>query len=107
LQLGLFGAATTLGPGSYNWVEDFHIQDNQLSSVAFSRGTTVTLYEHRDFKGAEHTLYDPDVDLTDNPLPSSWNDQASSIIVSGGSATFYKDANFEPGLFGPLALFLG
>lgn len=90
----------SLGTGQYDWVENKGIPNDQLSSVGLSPGTTVTLHEHSNFGGAKLPLYAPDPDLIDNPLPSSWNDQVSSIKVSGGSATFYKDINFEPGLFG-------
>jgi hypothetical protein len=62
--------------------------------------TEVTLYEEAGFKGDTLRLTSDDFTLAndihfDGFVPDTWNDEASSLRVSGGSATFYRDLGFE------------
>jgi len=66
--------------------------------------TVVTLYKDIDLNS--ETPSQPFTSSVDNLSQVNmqtidWNDQVSSIEVSGGSATFYGDINFNQGLSGP------
>ncbi len=62
--------------------------------------TVVVLYEDRGFTGDRLTLSSDDSNLLNNWhmdgfTPDTWNDEASSLRIYGGKATFYRDVGFE------------
>lgn len=62
--------------------------------------TEVFLYENAGFKGDRLRLTSDDWSLVNNihfdgVTPDTWNDEASSLRISGGSATFFRDIGYE------------
>lgn len=62
--------------------------------------TDVVLWEDSGFKGDKLELDHEDKHLGNNIhfdglKPDTWNDEASSIKITGGRATFYTDVLFE------------
>ena len=80
-----FGGASFSTSGDMSFVGwDWN---DRISSVSVPGGMTVTLYQDIDFGGQSLTLTGDNVDLRwfSGPGPDgTWNDQASSIRVSGG-----------------------
>jgi hypothetical protein len=57
---------------------------------------SVTIYEDAGFQGETLTRSESDSDLTDDfkGLFDTWNDEASSLVVSGGGATFFEHIEY-------------
>jgi hypothetical protein len=61
---------------------------------------TVWLYEDAGFKGDKLKLTGDSWTLANNIhfdglKPDTWNDEASSLVITGNAATFYRDLGFE------------
>lgn len=87
------GSSQALYPGDYD-LSSLKIGNDELSSLRIPSGWTVTLYQNSGFGGSSVTLTSDTVDLSS----VSFNDAASSIKVTGPSASFpviYKDGNYS------------
>ncbi len=106
------GASQALYPGSYD-VSSLKVGNDALSSLRIPSGWSVTLYKNSGFSGTSLTLTSDTVSLED----LSFNDAASSITVTGPSASFpviYKDGNYagssqtlRPGVYSASDLTIG
>ena len=83
---------STLQPGDYPLASQWAMKDDTLSSVYLGPSTTVELFRDPFFLGHHITLATSDPDLRKDMM-TSWDNQASSIKVSGGDATVYDSPN--------------
>ncbi len=68
------------GPGEYpNFTQSPVNWNDQLSSLRVPVGYTVTLYEHANYEGDSRTYH------ADTPWVGSFNDKASSMIITEGT----------------------
>ena len=77
---GSFNAGSDVSFVGWDW-------NDRISSISVPQGMSVTLYEHSDYGGQSLTLTSGTADLRwfNGPGPDgTWNDQASSIQISGG-----------------------
>jgi hypothetical protein len=84
----LRGNNRNLVPGRYNRRE-MGLNNDAISSLRIPSGYSVTLYKDEDFKGGSQTFY-----ANVYCLNSSWNDQASSIVISGPGNNYNN--NYTP-----------
>jgi hypothetical protein len=95
-----------LQPGEYKSLPSGFPND-QLSSVDVPSGFIVTLYEHSNLEGRKLVLDVPgDSDLTDDDMFVTWDNQTSSIEISGGNAKFFDYPN-HGGFFGGVGGLIG
>jgi hypothetical protein len=73
----LRGNNRNLMPGRYN-TREMGIRNDGLSSIRIPSGYSVTIFKDEDFRGGSRTYY-----ANVYCLDGQWNDQASSIIISG------------------------
>jgi len=77
---GSFTAGSDVSFVGWDW-------NDRISSISVPQGMSVTIYEHSDYGGQSWTLTSDVADLRwfSGPGPDgTWNDQASSIRISGG-----------------------
>lgn len=81
LPMGVYNTAAMVAKG---------IKDNDITSYTIPAGYQVTLFKNDNFQGESITL------TGISPwIGNTWNDSASSLIVSQvGVASFYKDCNY-------------
>ena len=84
----LRGNNRNLVPGRYNRRE-MGLNNDAISSLRIPSGYSVTLYKDEDFRGGSQTFY-----ANVYCLNSSWNDQASSIVISGPGNNYNN--NYTP-----------
>jgi hypothetical protein len=102
-----------LGPGLYNFVKDFAIRNDDMSSLRVVElapnvtgeplGAHVVLFEHVDFHGShKHVLSsEPNLNADED---NDFNDKVSSMVVLAGNWTFFKNSDFDgqyPPILGP------
>jgi hypothetical protein len=73
----LRGYSSSLSPGRYN-TRQLGIRNDALSSIRIPSGWNVTVYKEGDFRGSSRTFYS-----NVYCLDGEYNDQASSIVVTG------------------------
>ncbi len=106
--------AHVLGPGIYQWVKYYDIENDDMSSMkvvsesasrigGWIRGQSV-LFEHRYLRGAhKHVFnYEPNLAASDDNF---FNDRVSSLVALSGDWKLCRHANFE-GMY-PYALSSG
>jgi hypothetical protein len=83
----LRGNNRSLNPGRYNkW--DMGIRNDGLSSIRIPSGYSVTIYKDENFRGGSQTFYG-----NVYCLDGSWNDQASSVVISGPGSSYTPPVN--------------
>lgn len=86
----LRGNNRNLTPGRYN-VRDMGIRNDGLSSIRIPSGYSVTIFKDDNFRGGSRTYYS-----NVYCLDGQWNDQASSVIISGpGNSYTAEDHNYN------------
>lgn len=88
------GSAHLLNAGYYSSAPHWGGSGNHISSARAlppSGTTAIALFQHSHFTGRMLVLYDSETDL---PF-ENFNDQVSSIIVTGGSWTLFEHTDFQ------------